>query len=116
MRGTFVVAGGGEARDGGASYRDSIVRLGDVSLDGLRDKVRYVVERMEGRLAAPRLRLGRCDLHPGVHGARHRLRSSATMLSRGAAREGLTWHYCRPPVVDIEFEMDVRATAAEIVI
>jgi len=25
----------------------------------------------------------------------------------------LTWHYSRPPVVQIEFEMDCRGTATE---
>ena len=34
-------------------------------------------------------------------------------VGRGVAREGLTWHFCRPPVVDIEFEMDVRSPAFE---
>ena len=32
---------------------------------------------------------------------------------RGAARSGLTWHYCRPPVVDIDYEMDCRGVAIE---
>jgi hypothetical protein len=35
---------------------------------------------------------------------------------RGAARHGLTWQYCRPPVVDLEFEMDCRGISRELVI
>ena len=31
------------------------------------------------------------------------------IVARGAAAAGLTWHYCRPPVVGLEFEMDVLA-------
>ncbi len=115
-RGTFVIAGGGEAKDGGASYRESIVRLGDVSLEGLRDKVRYVVAAMERRLAA--LGFGWTDATSTqaytVHDIGPLVRDE--ILARGAAREGLTWHYCRPPVVDIEFEMDVRGVAADVVI
>jgi hypothetical protein len=35
---------------------------------------------------------------------------------RGAARHGLTWQYCRPPVVDLEFEMDCRGIARELLL
>ena len=38
------------------------------------------------------------------------------LAARGAGEGGLAWHYCRPPVVDIEFEMDVRSPAFERVI
>lgn len=114
--GTFVIAGGGEAKDGPASYRESIVRLGDVTLDGLRDKVRYVVMKMERRLAALGLQWADAASTQAytVHDIGPLVRDE--ILGHGAARDGLTWHYCRPPVVDIEFEMDVRRAAAEIAI
>ena len=35
------------------------------------------------------------------------------MVRRGAARHGLTWQFCRPPVVDLEYEMDCRGMALE---
>jgi hypothetical protein len=35
------------------------------------------------------------------------------IVARGAARFGLTWHYCRPPVRGLEYEMDCRAVAVE---
>jgi hypothetical protein len=38
------------------------------------------------------------------------------IVHRGAASAGLTWHYARPPVRDLEYEMDCRAIAAERVI
>jgi hypothetical protein len=38
------------------------------------------------------------------------------LARRGAARSGLTWHYARPPVVDLEFEMDCRRVAREFVL
>ena len=38
------------------------------------------------------------------------------MVRRGAARSGLTWHFARPPVVDLEYEMDCRRVVREIVI
>jgi hypothetical protein len=38
------------------------------------------------------------------------------IVRRGATPGGLTWHFARPPVVDLEFEMDVRGVAREIVL
>ena len=38
------------------------------------------------------------------------------LVRRGALRSGLTWHYARPPVVDLEYEMDCRRVMREVVI
>ena len=38
------------------------------------------------------------------------------IVPRGAARPGITWQYCRPPVVDLEYEMDCRGVNCEIVL
>jgi hypothetical protein len=35
---------------------------------------------------------------------------------RGVLRHGLTWHFNRPPVVDLEYEMDCRRVSIERVI
>jgi hypothetical protein len=35
---------------------------------------------------------------------------------RGTLRPGLTWHFNRPPVVDLEYEMDCRRVYIERVI
>src|SRR5271169_1201125 len=49
--GGFVAAGSGEARgEGSGSYADRIVRLGDQSPEGMRDKARYVLGEMERRM------------------------------------------------------------------
>jgi hypothetical protein len=29
---------------------------------------------------------------------------------------GLTWHFCRPPVVDLDFELDVRGVGRELIL
>ena len=47
------------------------------------------------------------DLHPFLAGE---------IVRRGAARSGLTWHYARPPVRDLEYEMDCRAVGRESVV
>ena len=39
----------------------------------------------------------------------------AEIVRRGATRGGLEWHFARPPIVDLDYEMDVRGAAREIV-
>lgn len=115
-RGSFIIAGGGDATEGRNPLKDSIVRYGETSLEAMRDKVRYVVSEMERRLAS----LGFAwrdaistqaytvqDIGPLV---------GEEIVGKGAAPGGLSWHFCRPPVVGLEYEMDVRGAAREIVI
>jgi hypothetical protein len=115
-RGSFIVAGGGEAREGAGDYRDSIVRLGDISIEGLRAKLRYVMTEMESRLAALGFTwqvAGSTQVYT-VHDIGSLV--GEEIVTRGAAPGGIEWHFCRPPVVDIEYEMDVRGAAREIII
>jgi hypothetical protein len=114
---TFVIAGGAEARGGSAPYVERIVRYRDLSAEGLREKVRFTTQaQMEQRLAefgfswkdttavqAYSIR----DFHPVM---------SDELVRRGAVRAGLTWHFARPPVIDLEFEMDCRRVMREMVI
>lgn len=51
-RASFMISGSGEAREAGSSYRESVVRLGETSTEAMRDKVRFVMAEMEGRLAS----------------------------------------------------------------
>ena len=113
---SFVIAGSGEAPEGSASYQDRIIRLGDTSPEALREKARYVLGEMERRMAVlgfgwPATTAVQVysvhDIHPLLAGE---------IVPRGAARHGLTWHYCRPPVVGLDYEMDCRAVADERVI
>jgi hypothetical protein len=110
---SFIVAGSGEAPEGRGNYRDHIVRPGDVSPVGLREKARFVLGEMERRLSA--MGFGWADttatqvytvhdIHPFL---------ADEIVRRGAARSGLTWHYNRPPVVELEYEMDCRGVAIE---
>ena len=36
------------------------------------------------------------------------------IVQRGAARHGLIWHYARPPVEWLEYEMDCRSVPVEL--
>ena len=44
------------------------------------------------------------DIHPFF---------GAEIVRRGAAEHGLAWHFCRPPVVGLDYEMDCRGVAVE---
>jgi hypothetical protein len=113
---TFAISGSGEAREGGATYRDRTVRYGDVSPSGLKEKAQFVLGEMERRMAL--LGFGWADttatqvytvhdLHPFL---------ADEIIQRGAAPAGLTWHFNRPPVQGLEFEMDCRGVRTERVI
>ncbi|MCL4765688.1 MAG: hypothetical protein KJZ80_05615 [Hyphomicrobiaceae bacterium] len=113
---TAVIAGSGEVPEGHATYRDHVIRLGDLTPDGLREKARWVLGEMERRLRMAGLTWSGVtatqvytvhDLHPFLADA---------IVASGAAAHGLTWHYCRPPIVDVEYEMDCRAVRRELVI
>jgi hypothetical protein len=113
---TFVIAGGAEARGGDGPYAERIVRYRDVSADGLRDKVHFVVGEMARRLDA--FGAGWIDTTAVQIYTVHDFHAVAVdeLVCQGAARSGLTWHVARPPVIDLEYEMDCRRIARETVI
>jgi hypothetical protein len=114
-RPSFIVAGSGEAEEGKGDYRNTIVRYRDTSRDAIREKARFVLDVMERRLAA--LGVGWGDAGSTqvytVHDVGWLL--DEEFVRRGAAPNGITWHFTRPPVVDIEFEMDVRGPGRDLV-
>src|SRR5260221_9135280 len=113
---SFVIAGGAEARGGAGSYPERIVRYRDLSPEGLKEKVRFTVGAMEERLRSFGFGWKDTtgvqvysvhDFHPVV---------ADELVRRGAMRSGLTWHFARPPVIDLEYEMDCRRVMRETVI
>jgi len=115
-RPSFVIAGSGEVPEGKANYRDHIIRPGDTSPSGLREKARFVLSEMEARLAGLGVRWRDTtatqiytlhDIHPLL---------VDEIIARGAAAHGVAWHYCRPPVVGLDYEMDCRGVDHERVI
>ena len=114
--GGFVVAGNGEAREGGASYQESIVAPGDTSPAGLSRKCAHVMSEMEKRMAT--LGVGyplatAVNLYT-VHDPHPIL--AAEVLARGAPALGIEWHYCRPPIQGLDWEMDCRGVTRELVL
>ena len=35
------------------------------------------------------------------------------LITPGAGYHGLIWHFCRPPIIGLDFEMDCRGVASE---
>ena len=68
--GEFVVAGSGEAPEGKGNYRDHVIRPGDVSPVGLREKARYVLGEMERRMGALGFAMEGCKRGAGLYRAR----------------------------------------------
>jgi hypothetical protein len=114
-RPSFIVSGGAEVPEGRDNYRDHIIRRGDLSPDGLKEKARWVLAEMERRLAA--LGFSWSDVTATNVYTIHNIHAflADEIVSRGAARSGLTWHYCRPPVRELEYEMDCRGLTTEYV-
>ncbi|MCY2966894.1 MAG: RidA family protein [Planctomycetota bacterium] len=111
---TFIVAGGGELPEGilGA---DAIIARGDVSPDGLVAKARFVMDLMEGRLhalGADWPDVSAIDIYT-IHGLDRILPESLLPRIGVAARRGVVWYYTRPPIVEIEYEMDLRGVRTE---
>ena len=115
-RGSFITAGSGESRGSGQTRRERIVRLGDTSPEGLREKVEVVVAEMEHRLKV--LGFSWADAVTTqaytVQNIGHLV--GEAIASRGGCAGGLVWTYAWPPVVDIDFEMEVRGAARELML
>ena len=110
---SFVVAGSGESVEGKANYRDHTVRLGETSPDAMLEKAKWVLDEMERRMSA----FGG-DWSQTTAAQLYTVQDVYSILEselgrRGVFRNGLTWHFNRPPVVNLEYEMDCRRVHVE---
>ena len=110
---SFVLSGGGDARSGPEPYAERIVRYGETSVDAMREKGRFVLDLMQARLEA--LGFGWADTTAVQAYTVEDLQAvmAEEIAPRGAARSGLVWHFARPPVEGLAFEMDVRGVPVE---
>ena len=113
----FVAAGAGEIKPAPFA-RDSIVRLGETTPDAMREKAAFVMSVLTSAMA---------DLGVGwqnstatniytVHSIESYFVSDILNPMGENAIHGAHWFYTRPPILEIEFEMDVRGVAQEIVL
>jgi hypothetical protein len=115
-RPSCVIAGSGEARNQDAPYEKKTVRYGETSTEAMREKTRFVVEEIGRRLG--QLGFGWKDVTATQVYTVYDFHAffADEIVRAGAARHGVTWHYHRPPVDALAFEMDCRAVHRERVI
>ena len=102
----------------GGLRAENIVRLGETDADAMAEKATFVMDIMEKRLAG----LGvywegvtTTDIYT-VHLLPGMMEDALLPRMGAASLKGMAWHYTRPPIVDIEFEMDLRGVVHEVVI
>jgi hypothetical protein len=113
---SFVISGSAEAKAIAASYPERIVRYGEHSSDAMREKAHFVLEEIIQRLGLFGV-AWRDTTASQVYTIRDIFPFFADeIVRRGAAHAGITWHFTRPPVRDLEFEVDCRSVRVEEVV
>jgi hypothetical protein len=109
MPATFVVSGAGELPEGTLTH-EAIIRVGELSLDAMLEKASFVMDLMEARLHG----LGTSwsgVTAVDVYTAHDLVRILPEVILKRigpAGVHGVRWFFSRPPIVGIEFEMDLR--------
>jgi len=116
-RPTFIVAGAGETLERGVGV-EGIVRHGETSADAMREKAVHVMRTMEARLRG--LGVGWADVTAiDIYTAQPVESFVADTVLRpagAAAIHGVRWFPSRPPVIGLEYEMDLRGVARELLL
>jgi hypothetical protein len=111
---TFIVAGAGELREG-TLVEQGIVRRGETGPEAVAEKARCVAEVMSDRLQgleADWSHVSTVNVYT-IHPIDRLM--DPVLLARVPAtgRCGATWHPARPPVEEIEFEMDLHGVSVQ---
>jgi hypothetical protein len=116
-RPTFIVAGAGEMRERGVGVA-GIVRHGETSAAAMREKAAHVMRIMQSRLQG--LGVAWSDVTAiDIYTAQpiESFVADAVLTPAGAAAvHGVRWFPSRPPVIGLEYEMDLRGVARELVV
>ncbi len=109
---SFVASGSAEWPEG-TSFPEGIVSRGDASPAGIVAKARCVLEAMERRMS--RAGVGWKDVTATQVYTVQDFNAVITgqILPLTGNNGGLTWHYSRPPIEELDFEIDVRGVATE---
>lgn len=116
-RKTFVVAGAGEFATTGLD-EDGLVARGDTSTAGLTKKAETVFRIMSTRIQAMEASWAEAtqsNLYC-VHNIHPLMTGTIVPAMEEASLHGLRWFYAAPPVIDVDYEMDVRGVRQEIIV
>ena len=111
---TFVVSGAGELTEGILAH-EAIVRVGETSSHAMIEKATFVMDLMETRLfglGADWSRVTEVDIYT-IHALELIVPDVILKRIGQAGALGVRWFFSRPPIIGIEFEMDVRGVRAE---
>lgn len=111
---SFVVAGGGELR-GGPLLEAEVVRPGETAPDAMREKATYVMKAMTRRLEGLGVsweQVTAVEVYT-VQPLEPFVGPVVLDVIGPAARHGLRWYHARPPIEELEYEMDVRGVRVE---
>ena len=114
-RPTFVVAGSGEVVELAA---ERIVRRGETSPDAIREKAAFVMNVMQTRLrglGAEWQDVTTIDVYT-PHPIEPFVRDVLLGTAGPAAIHGVRWFPSHPPIVGLEYEMDMRGVARDLVL
>jgi len=114
---SFVVAGAGELPEGSLNPED-VIRSGETSSDAMAEKTRFVMGLMSARLGGLGVdwaQVTTTEVYT-IHPMTAFLRSEILAPMGASAIHGITWHYSRPPIETIEYEMDLRGCFTELVL
>lgn len=114
---TFIVAGAGELPEGSLDEQH-IVRRGDITSAALEEKAGYVLGIMEDRLKGMGVSWAEAA-HTSIYTVHDVRPFLATLILRrmGAAQlQGVTCYFACPPVIGVEYEMDLRRCRSELVL
>ena len=109
---TFIIAGAGELIDG-VLEPDRIIRRNETNTEAMREKATYVVQVMGDRLnkiGGDWEIVNRINIYTN-HSISHL--AEDLVLPNVNQLHGLNWYQSRPPVIDIEYEMDLRCINQE---
>jgi hypothetical protein len=110
----FVLAGAGDLAPGSAGP-EGVVRQGETTPDALREKIAFTVGELDK--AARNLGVAwrsatRVNLYT-AHPVESFLADLILAEVPGAATHGLHWFYSRPPIADMQVEIDARSVSEE---
>lgn len=114
---TFVVAGAGELR-GGPLGEALVIRPGETTPAAMREKATYVMKALQRRLdglGASWVQVTTTSIYT-MQPLEHTVGAVVLAWIGAAAVHGVRWYPSRPPIDELEYEMDCRGVRQELVL